>query len=152
MLTSCLGQRYNIIVEANPVNNTADRNFWIRTSPAPNCTHFNPNNTAPDERTGIVRYTVNADLPTTSTGKFLVDCADETYFRKITPIVPWSVSKTRTRKAYQRRTNISSKTNSISTGYVLSQQRYIHEVPLLAVRYEKFPFRTCPRQSNVAKL
>jgi len=98
MLTGGLGQRYNIIVEANPANNTADQNFWIRTSPAPGCTHFNKNNPAPDERTGIVRYTVNTDLPTTSRGTFDVNCADETYFRNITPIVPWSVSQTRNGK------------------------------------------------------
>jgi hypothetical protein len=122
MLIGDLGQRYNIIVEANPVNNPADQNFWIRTSPAPGCTRFNKNNPAPDERTGIVRYTVNTDLPTTSRGKFDVNCADETYFRNITPIVPWSVSQTRTRKRYQHRTSSSSKTNSVSTGYVLSQR------------------------------
>ena len=94
-----LGQRYNIIVEANPINNTADQNFWIRTSPAPQCANFNPLH-SPDERTGIVRYTLNNDLPSTSRGDFDVNCADETYFRDIKPIVNWTVSKTRTGKRY----------------------------------------------------
>ena len=90
-----IGQRYNIIVEAKPDTFATDENFWIRTIPAPNCTSFAKNNCTPDEHTGIVRYTFNDRLPTTSRHNFTPTCADETYYRNITPIVPWQVSKTR---------------------------------------------------------
>ena len=91
------GQRYNIIVEANPDQFTSDQNFWIRTTPAPNCTAFAPKSPQPDEHTGIVRYTFNDRLPTTSRQKFTPSCADETYRKvnDIKPIVNWTVSKTR---------------------------------------------------------
>lgn len=90
-----IGQRYNIIVEANPVLFTTNQEFWIRTTPAPNCTRFAPPPAPqPDERTGILRYVFNDQLPTSQRNKFEPTCADETYFRNLTPIVPWQVAKT----------------------------------------------------------
>ncbi|KAJ9638488.1 hypothetical protein H2204_004258 [Knufia peltigerae] len=91
-----IGQRYNIIVEAIPDRFTADQSYWIRTSPAPNCTSFSPSAPIPDEHTGIVRYTFDDDrLPTTPRNKFTLTCADETYYRNISPVVPWQVGTSR---------------------------------------------------------
>jgi hypothetical protein len=89
------GQRYNIIVDATPDRFTADQNYWIRTTPAPNCTAFDKSALIPDEHTGIVRYTFNDKTPTTSRQTFELTCADETYYRNLTPIVPWQVSPSR---------------------------------------------------------
>ncbi|KIW94119.1 uncharacterized protein Z519_05435 [Cladophialophora bantiana CBS 173.52] len=90
-----IGQRYNIIVDANPERFTYDQSYWIRTTPAKNCSSFNTSAPIPDERTGIVRYTFSEALPSTSRHLFEATCADETYYRNITPIVHWTVGHRR---------------------------------------------------------
>ncbi|KAK7417078.1 hypothetical protein QQX98_004839 [Neonectria punicea] len=90
-----IGQRYNVIVEANPLpgdNNEipADGNFWMRTWVAESC------GIAPGgenyERTGILRYdetstTDPSSLPWTKISKA---CSDETY-SSLRPKIPWYV-------------------------------------------------------------
>ncbi|OAL29975.1 hypothetical protein AYO22_01881 [Fonsecaea multimorphosa] len=90
-----IGQRYNIIVDANPERYTRDHSYWIRTIPAKNCSSLAPGAPVPDNRTGIVRYTLSDELPSTQMGNFKPNCSDETYWRNITPIVPWEVSTSR---------------------------------------------------------
>ncbi|KAM3416999.1 hypothetical protein BST61_g8582 [Cercospora zeina] len=106
-----IGQRYNIMVAGTPSVPSEDVNFWIRTSPATNCTAFNPGPLdkdckakdrkfpQPDGRTGILRYSSNTDFPTTSRqDNITLDCIDETYYpdvQKLSPIVEWNVSETR---------------------------------------------------------
>lgn len=106
-----LGQRYNIIVVGTPSIPSQDANFWIRTSPATNCTAFNPGPLdsgckptdpgfpRPDGRTGILRYSVNTDFPTTTRQENItLNCIDETYYpeeQKISPVVKWNVSENR---------------------------------------------------------
>jgi len=93
-----IGQRYNIIVDANPDKFTADQSYWIRTTPAPQCTAFNTKDKStliPDEHTGIIHYTLNRDIPTTSRQNFTLDCADESYYKDLIPIVPWQVPDVR---------------------------------------------------------
>ncbi|OAG43152.1 hypothetical protein AYO21_02438 [Fonsecaea monophora] len=90
-----IGQRYNIIVDANPDRYSSDHSYWIRTTPAKNCSSFDPNAPTPEERTGIVRYTLSDELPSTTKHPFEATCADETYYRNITPIVPWTVGRIR---------------------------------------------------------
>ncbi|KAF7556546.1 hypothetical protein G7Z17_g1344 [Cylindrodendrum hubeiense] len=90
-----IGQRYNVIVEANPLvgdDNPIpdDGNFWIRTWVADRC------GIAPGgpgyEQTGILRYdntsiTAPKSLPWTKISK---SCSDETY-SSLRPKLPWYV-------------------------------------------------------------
>lgn len=97
-----IGQRYHVIVEADPQANNGtqpptDHNFWIRTSvPNEPCTSdadapLNPGY----EQTGILRYDNTSTSTPTSTRWFDVDltCADEPY-ASFTPVVQWTVPPT----------------------------------------------------------
>jgi hypothetical protein len=104
------GQRYNIIVEAIPDQFTADQSYWIRTTPAPNCTAFNTGNKStliPDEHTGVVRYTFNRDIPSSKRQVFPLNCADESYFKDLKPIVHWTVPKVRHGKLNQTKQTLN---------------------------------------------
>ena len=84
-----LGQRYNVIVEAIPHTSSPDGNYWIRTVPANDCSHFRP---TPDNRTGIVRYDpMSTTDPSTDPWVFAVECSDETY-SSLVPVVPWNIT------------------------------------------------------------
>ena len=94
-----IGQRYNVIVEANPrpYNNTSplppDKNYWIRTyiiacgGPIVNISNGY-------ERNGILRYndSSTADPSSQPWQNVSQACADETY-TSLQPIVPWQVEK-----------------------------------------------------------
>ncbi|KAF4983400.1 hypothetical protein FZEAL_1129 [Fusarium zealandicum] len=90
-----IGQRYNVIVEANPLegdNNPIpdDGNFWIRTWVAQRC------GVAPGgegyERTGILRYDHNSTATPKSNPWVNISkaCSDETY-TSLRPKIPWYV-------------------------------------------------------------
>jgi FtsP/CotA-like multicopper oxidase with cupredoxin domain len=86
-----IGQRYHVIVEANPLKHSPDgkENFWIRTTPADGCKSFH--DPQPDEKTGILRYdALSTDDPVTERGDFSDKCSDETY-SSLKPILPWRV-------------------------------------------------------------
>ncbi|KKY23553.1 putative multicopper oxidase [Phaeomoniella chlamydospora] len=88
-----IGQRYHVVVEANPLNDkrpASEQNYWIRTIPATGC--FNFGNQVVDNRTGILFYadSNHKTLPTTTQAAFSINCADEPY-DKLVPIVPWKV-------------------------------------------------------------
>jgi hypothetical protein len=94
-----IGQRYHVIVEANPLPNggiqpPTDGNFWIRTYKA-NCFGFNQQSASLGyEQTGILRYNSSSKTVPSSIAwpKTLVslDCSDETY-GDLHPILPWNV-------------------------------------------------------------
>jgi hypothetical protein len=89
-----LGQRYHVIVEANPVEPTADGNYWIRTVPAEGCGAFAQPYDVTNSTTGIVRYNESSAAPPTSNHlAFPLKCSDEPY-GKLEPILKWDVSKT----------------------------------------------------------
>ncbi|KAL8823326.1 MAG: hypothetical protein Q9191_005957 [Dirinaria sp. TL-2023a] len=83
-----IGQRYHVIVEANPVAESSDGNYWMRTIPAKGCSTFG---TPPDNRTGIIRYEPKStDDPTSSPNDFPTACSDEPYTSLI-PKLHWTV-------------------------------------------------------------
>ena len=90
-----IGQRYNVIVEANSLtyDDTSplptDGNYWIRTkvsgcSGSPGSDQY--------EETGILRYndTSTADPSSDGWANISTNCADENY-ASLHPIVPWYV-------------------------------------------------------------
>lgn len=92
-----IGQRYNIIVEANPLTYNsssplpADGNYWIRTYMASCKTEKWPPSIG-YEKNGILRYNASSQArpssyPWQSVSK---DCSDETY-TSLHPILPWQV-------------------------------------------------------------
>ncbi|KAF4985418.1 hypothetical protein FDECE_16570 [Fusarium decemcellulare] len=90
-----IGQRYNVIVEANPLagdNNPIpeDGNFWIRTWVADRC-GIAPGNDG-YEKTGILRYDHDSKaMPQTSPWtRISKACSDETY-SSLRPKIPWYV-------------------------------------------------------------
>lgn len=90
--TNCLfiaiGQRYQVVVIANPRNESVDGNYWIRTRVADGCGSV----LQEDERTGVVRYNASSRAaPTTHNHHHHVDCADEP-FASIQPVRNWNVS------------------------------------------------------------
>ena len=89
-----IGQRYHVIVTANPQSNgdpvPQDGNFWIRTWRSA-C--FLPIIKTPPgyEKSGILRYGNSQALPTSTPWKGVsLNCSDETY-TSLKPIVPWTV-------------------------------------------------------------
>lgn len=85
-----------MVVEANPVGETSDKAFWIRTVPADGCFNFGTDEHGhlkiPANNTGILFYD-DADqttLPVTSPTYGSTECADEPY-ENLVPIVPWTV-------------------------------------------------------------
>lgn len=105
-----IGQRYHIIVEANPVTNSSDpsanplppkdnNNFWIRTwVPTVIPPHGKKRSCGEAGvggsymNTGILRYdeTSTAD-PITEPWVFTDDCSDTTFQNNFKPVVPWTV-------------------------------------------------------------
>lgn len=79
-----IGQRYHVIVKANPVRAEKNGNYWMRTMPATKCSKFDR---APDEKMGIVRYSKEGEKkdPTSNRFDFNFDCSDEPY----DSLVPW---------------------------------------------------------------
>ncbi|OXV07315.1 hypothetical protein Egran_04920 [Elaphomyces granulatus] len=85
-----IGQRYHVIVEADPINST-EENFWIRTWLA-NCFRFDQSQASPGyEQIGILRYGSSEAFPNTNPWEDVaLSCSDETYTSLI-PILPWTV-------------------------------------------------------------
>lgn len=84
-----IGQRYNIVVVANPIN-SSDANFWIRTyqSPCGSVGNLGPKYM----NTGIISYDNSTGPDPTSTqwpNAQSKECKDEPLL-SIQPIVPWS--------------------------------------------------------------
>jgi hypothetical protein len=90
-LTVFLGQRYHVIVHANPIRPNKYNNYWMRTIPARKCSKFS---CGPDEQMGIIRYDMsgpNAQKdPTSDPFLFDIECADEPY-DKLVPWKAWTV-------------------------------------------------------------
>ena len=101
-----IGQRYNVIVEANPLSYDdgtelpVDGNYWMRTYIAP-CFYKLDKCNAPKgiatcdyERTGILRYnSTSTALPSTLPWKGIpLTCSDEDP-AKLSPILQWTVGE-----------------------------------------------------------
>lgn len=92
-----IGQRYNVIVEANPIAYyedsplPADGNYWIRTEIV-ECFVGNRKGSPGYDQAGILRYdnTSTADPTTDIWPNVALSCSDETY-TSLHPIVPWQV-------------------------------------------------------------
>ena len=101
-----IGQRYNVIVEANPLSYDdstelpTDGNYWIRTYIAPCGLSLNKCNAPVGiascnyERTGILRYnrTSTASPTTLPWDNITLTCSDED-LTKLKPIYPWIVGE-----------------------------------------------------------
>ena len=91
-----IGQRYNVIVTADPQANDGKQippsgNYWIRTWRA-DCFLF-PGGSPGYEKSGILTYTGSPALPTTSNwSDIALACSDETY-SSLVPVVPWTVGE-----------------------------------------------------------
>ncbi|RPA94820.1 Cupredoxin [Choiromyces venosus 120613-1] len=92
-----IGQRYSVIVEANPSGDDASVNmdYWIRTIPADGCNSIQ----FPVKQTGIIRYYNNSTytLPVSTFWKLSEnqtsepdDCVDED-MENLVPVVPKSI-------------------------------------------------------------
>ncbi|KAI9653651.1 MAG: hypothetical protein M1821_006998 [Bathelium mastoideum] len=89
-----IGQRYNVIVDADPLNAPVDmKDFWIRAQIA-DCFFQTHDGTYPDgyDKAGILRYDGSSTSEPTSRAwtNFNYTCSDEPY-SKLHPIVPWIV-------------------------------------------------------------
>ncbi|KAL8790997.1 MAG: hypothetical protein Q9195_006071 [Heterodermia aff. obscurata] len=93
-----IGQRYHVIVEADPESYddpehpyTKEKNFWIRTYQA-GCTDFEPVPKHGYSKVGILRYNgAPKKEPTTKRWPGIVkECADE-YYEHLKPVHPWYV-------------------------------------------------------------
>lgn len=91
-----IGQRYNVIVEANPLDKQhpldPDGNYWIRTQIA-SC-FGNAEGSPGYDQTGILRYDASStEDPTTHKWHDVsLACSDETY-TSLHPILPWTVKE-----------------------------------------------------------
>lgn len=65
--------------------------YWMRTAPADRCAQFS---TAPDERTGIIRYNPSSTaLPTLDRPALSNKTCDDVNTDLLNPIVPWCVDQ-----------------------------------------------------------
>ncbi|KAF2261560.1 hypothetical protein CC78DRAFT_561712 [Lojkania enalia] len=85
-----IGQRYHVVVEANPWAPTEDENYWIRTVPATQCGDFRYPYTIENATTGIVRYGRSTADPSSKPNDFAIKCSDETY-SSLKPILKWQI-------------------------------------------------------------
>jgi hypothetical protein len=94
-----IGQRYNVIVEANPLTDPdnpvplpKDNNYWIRTFVIPDCFSDMLPGTPGYEETGILRYNSSsmADPKSTQWKNISLECSDEAY-NNLHPVLPWIV-------------------------------------------------------------
>jgi hypothetical protein len=91
-----IGQRYNVVVEANPLNKYShldpEGNYWIRTEIAPCFLGSTPGSPGYEE-VGILRYNASStcDPSTKKWPNISLKCSDETY-TSLTPILPWNVT------------------------------------------------------------
>ena len=86
-----IGQRYHVVVEADPVRE--DGNYWIRTWVANGCGR--PGQGDHYERTGILRYDNDSTSDPKSnpwTDAVSFACSDETY-TSLKPKLPWFVGQ-----------------------------------------------------------
>ena len=108
-LTAFLGQRYHVVLNANPIDNgdlSPEGNYWIRAIPTDGCKGFETGN-EPDERQGVLRYNHSSiEVPTSFRGPFSKACRDENYDR-LEPIHPWNVTPVELIGGFQYRTNTS---------------------------------------------
>ena len=91
-----IGQRYNVIVEANPIFNASqpipdDLNFWMRTYVS-ECTGGTAGYPEGYEASGVLRYNSEStafprSLPWNDVSK---DCSDETY-ASLVPVYQWQI-------------------------------------------------------------
>ena len=91
-----IGQRYNVIVSADPQGGTSnpvpsDGNFWIRTYQAA-CGIPEGDPVVNYERAGILRYNPSSQATPTSRpwSGIQLACSDEPY-QSLVPVVPWQV-------------------------------------------------------------
>jgi hypothetical protein len=89
-----IGQRYNVVVEANPVNAPSNMtDFWIRAEIA-DCFSQNHNTEYPKgyDQAGILRYdSLSTAKPESQAWTDIAHkCSDEDY-SKIHPVVPWNI-------------------------------------------------------------
>lgn len=86
-----IGQRYHVIVEADPSNSllpVEDQNYWIRTVGADHCANIEQ----PNPLIGIIRYNNGSTKRPTTTGfQFSKTCADEP-LESLVPVVPWYIT------------------------------------------------------------
>lgn len=83
-----IGQRYHVIVEANPDTPSPNGNYWINTWVA-ECFRFQ-GGSQNYSQTGVIQYGDSNDPPTTSSPQPDLTCADEPY-ESLVPIVQWNV-------------------------------------------------------------
>lgn len=83
-----IGQRYSVIVEADPSAPTqADGNYWIRTIVSEGCGNI----TNYDNQTGIIRYDPESNaFPSSTQANINLTCADPPV-ESLVPVVPWAV-------------------------------------------------------------
>ncbi|KAG8531800.1 uncharacterized protein KY384_003436 [Bacidia gigantensis] len=88
-----IGQRYNVIVEANPSNDLIpdeDQNYWIRITGADGC--FDIEEEQKNEKLGIIRYNEGSrKTPTTKAFEFSKVCRDEP-LSSLVPVVSMEVT------------------------------------------------------------
>ena len=86
-----IGQRYSVIVEANPSTpKQPDGNYWIRTQVSINCGNISDGNY--DSRTGIIRYDPQSTTLPTSTNQTEIDLTCEDIpTASLVPVLPWNV-------------------------------------------------------------
>lgn len=86
-----IGQRYSVIVEANPSTpKQSDGNYWIRTQVSTNCGNINNGNY--DSRTGIIRYDRQSTTLPTSTNQTEIDLTcEDVPTKSLVPVLPWQV-------------------------------------------------------------
>ncbi|KAI9838099.1 MAG: hypothetical protein M1819_006255 [Sarea resinae] len=87
-----IGQRYSVIVEANPSDPVKDGNYWMRTQVTTGCGTISPLGNS--SLTGIIRYDAHSqELPTSSPHPGLTTNCSDPPVASLVPIVPWEVSQ-----------------------------------------------------------
>lgn len=88
-----IGQRYHVVLTAEPINQSEGDNYWVRTVPAHGCGDENFVNFATlQNNTGIIRYDKdnNRDPKTHASPSIKYNCSDEPP-KLLQPMLNWTV-------------------------------------------------------------
>ena len=87
-----IGQRYHVIVEADPQDpQEGVGDYWIRTIEA-GCSDFAPKGLDGSNMTGILRYTDSQKTPSSVGWPIDPTCTDEDW-DSLVPVVPWNIGQ-----------------------------------------------------------
>lgn len=129
-----IGQRYDVIVEANPINSTftkpEDMNFWVRTQLALNCSRVDIPSTPGYERAGVLRYSASEVKPASDPWPNIPQsCLDKRYLDTYKPKLNWQLNPKPANGEFGERFEVRLNLSSVNTSQPYQLAKFSLEKP-----------------------